>query len=580
MASGMKNERPTRRLRRFLPLALIVLCITPRVLSAGVSNQSAIILVHTLLDGQAVALDRVIASLPWVSSISTFTSTSHADSSNGRAALLGGDYDLAAAAWGLTNVAADQRPRATVERFLHEEPIPAPTLRDAISYRYLQRADSDLHSGNIGRAQSLLEGVLLLRPSDIYAHYRLMHLALDAGHAELAQHHADALRVFPLEAIQPVDASLITYVEGVLQALIDEKIWTTDQAERVVTFLVWKFSAVPNTSALLEQLSSHYRTEARWPFYLGETYQRRGDWGHAEQAYRQALERDKSYTLAELRLGTVTEAAGATPRQVQAAELLNQAYGWYLKYHTSVPDDIFGLQKLATLAAQLDKPEAKELADAVKRATDEREVAARLLKTDPQQVGVGALMNRYGSFEPWTPSQAQNFWTWLPQMTTPTFDRAFFVGDIDTLDPEAGDIAVRVDGLWDLPKTGRNRSRAGFWSSRVIIPKGSLTLITFSYRTSISAGSTPVGLWLTSDIASQANDELFLPPTNGAWHREALILHNITSQPVQLRPSIRNWGMQTLWVDQVEIRPLEVPQGMISNVPVHILSWQPVISPQ
>ena len=286
----------------------------------------------------------------------------------GRAALAAGDVETAADALGplvgrvghnpllyydvLIALSYSGRPGEVVALY-ESTPPPRPTqvISDAVALAYLDLMTGGQGSGETRRG---LEQAQELRPGDLYANYNLWKQAREAGDVETAAACSETLTYFLLEAVHPADERLLDYAAEVIPALLEDGLWDRDKTLNVISFLVWQHNAAPGVERLLEQLIERYPSEPDWPFYLAELYRRRGDLERAEAAYRQAVAVEPVYAQACLRLGMVAQAKSQSPILKSQAQL-EEAAGWYGKYHEMAPDDLLGLKRLAEVCTALEE---------------------------------------------------------------------------------------------------------------------------------------------------------------------------------------------------------------------------------
>lgn len=560
------------RTLRYLVIAVAALLLIPRIVLFSIVNAAERGVTHRLITargGDEVRAERLLQSLeaytPGLSAVPARHSLAYA-------ALVSGDYRRAAAVWHIQNSRPEQLPSDVVQRYLEEEITPSQVFRDMIARGYQQNADADLRAGNIARATSSLDGILQLRPADLYAHFLLRQLALQDGRATDAQQHTDALRYFPLDSIAPSADFMIPSVEQILPQLLDEDIWSYAEAQRVVAFVVWQHSRVEETVSLLETLAKRYPNDASWPFYLGEFYHRRQDWQHAEQGYLRVLESNAEYAPAYLRLGMLAEQQSGSATPAEQAARREQAAKWYRQYLLQAPNDPVGLQRLAAVSPGDSDLDAKHLAN-YQRLKDDRYLVSTLLSVSADTIQLGDNLFRVDDFTSGSIPGTIDAWPWTATATPPNADRGLFTGGLDTLE-SSGYSSARVDGLWQQVDTGTTRSRAGFRHPELSMPAGATWLISFSYCISAGEGEQRAGIFLTATRDTGFSGEQLLPATRGTWRRVVILLHNRTGQPVRIVPQLHNWSMQSVWFAEMAVRPLNLADDVWQRIPGRLTTWQ------
>ncbi|MBK8047805.1 MAG: hypothetical protein IPK16_12145 [Anaerolineales bacterium] len=113
----------------------------------------------------------------------------------------------------------------------------------------------------------------------------------------------------------------------------------------------------------------------------------------------------------------------------------------------------------------------------------------------------GKSIYRHGAVETWSGLASAAEWGWYDMSVPPEFNAALFAGGIDSWQPFAGDNAARVDGVWQMPDTGADLARAGYWAvPTTSVAPGAAWLLSFAYRTSGAEPSASV--WIGSNRMS------------------------------------------------------------------------------
>jgi tetratricopeptide (TPR) repeat protein len=104
---------------------------------------------------------------------------------------------------------------------------------EAAIVNYIKVADWQIAASAEGRARKLLNRALALEPNNVAVLYRMMYLYEDSD--ATAQVRARLGRLPDEEEISlPTDARLASYVQQAATALLEEGVWTSEEAERVL----------------------------------------------------------------------------------------------------------------------------------------------------------------------------------------------------------------------------------------------------------------------------------------------------------------------------------------------------------
>jgi tetratricopeptide (TPR) repeat protein len=405
-----------------------------------------------------------------------------------------------------------------------------------------------------------LEQAHALRPGDLYVNYHLWQQAREAGDAEAAAAYGEALTHFYLEAIYPVDERLLHHAAEVIPALIEEGLWDRGQALNVVSFLVWQHDRAAGVERLIERLAERYPAEPEWPFYLAELYHRRGDLERARVVYQQVLAAHPEYAQAVLRLGMVAEARFQT-LDPKPQDQLETAASWYGQYHDIAPDDLLGLKRLVDTCTALGEAGAEggscpevTLQEALEARVDGRRVAAQMLGVPVEQVKLGPNLVDNGWFAEGKEGQLERWY--FRAYLGPTREGLYFAG-LDSLAGEGN--SARIIGLRGGPMADGTVTYGECTGEELTLFPGSRYLISARYRSMNLDGN---GLLFLGEYFKPDGVRLthtYLEGSSGEW-REVFILVQGQDRKISVVPLIRNWGLGSVWFDDVQVRAIGLPE--------------------
>jgi tetratricopeptide (TPR) repeat protein len=438
-------------------------------------------------------------------------------------------------------------------------PIATRLMNDTIASRYLGLAGARMKADDIMGAELLLRQALELRPGDLYARYYLRRMALAKGNDAEAQAQRQALAYFPMEAIHPSNERLLNYASEVIPALLEEGLWDRGKALNVISYLVWQHHGTAGVERLLERLMERYPTQPDWAFCLAELYHRRGDLDRAEAIYRQAFMVDPEYAQAYLRLGMVTEAKSQIPNP-ESEEQLAAAARWYEQYHMMAPDDLLGLKRLAEACTALEEAgvgdrgcQEAALGEALEARADDQRFVAELLGVPVEDVELGPNLVGNGSFGEGKGGQLEswNFWTYLG----PDGKGLYFAG-IDSL--AAGGNAARIVGLRGGPMDDGTTTYGEYRGAELVLPPGDWYLISVRYRSQNLDGNGLLFVGENSKGGVRLTHS-YLEDSSGEWRRVSTLVPG-RGWEMTVIPVVRNWGLGSVWFDDVEVRPIGLPE--------------------
>lgn len=417
-------------------------------------------------------------------------------------------------------------------------------VSDSMAFAYLEQSaqnPADQHDA---------QAFLALRPWDLYSNtlrWQMLVAGNDEAAASLVRR---GLSDFSLTAIHPADERLLDYATKAIPDLYRTGVWDQERLENAVAFLVWQHYDTQGVEALLRALAEQYPQEARWGFYLGELFQRRGVMDEAMAHYELASSKEPSLAQAALRLGTVHEQQGDS----EAAAV------WYGRYRELALEDLAGLAGLVRVALELDRPDASTLRQELIDALDDQRAVAALLSVAPEAVSLGPNLLPEGDFEA-TVAGVPKGWTIADYATgrsnsAPT--AAFLAGSDPLVALEVDDRTARIDGLWmQHPGEGlfglvglRERARGSYM---IDIQPQTIYALSGVYRTtsqadriSVSVGNSQSGLF-----------QEWLPSTSDTWRPFAFVgcLSGVANQQMQVLLSTRSTGQ--VWFDRVSLRSVD-----------------------
>jgi len=434
-------------------------------------------------------------------------------------------------------------------------------ISDAVALAYLDLAaggQGDEEAGRQGVVGQWFERVKALRPSDLYANHQLWRQAQEIGDLASARVYSETLAGFPLEAIHPIDGRLLNYAAEVIPTLFEEELWDRDTTLNVISFLVWQHSEEVGVERLLERLIERYPIEPDWSFYLAELYHRRGDLGQAQAEYLRVLAADPEYAQAVLRLGMVAEAKSQilTPRSREQLEEAARRYG---QYHKMAPDDLLGLKRLGEVCAALGEVgteggncQKAALQDAPEACADERHIVAEMLSVPVEHVELGPSLVEGGGFEEEEEGQDGQLGRWLFWAYSGPDRKGLYFAGLDSLAAEGN--AARIIGLRGGPMGDGTIAYGEYRGTALILPPGDWYIISSCYRSQNLDGN---GLLFVGEDSKGGVrlTHTYLGDSSGDWHRVSVLVPG-QSQEVTVIPVVRNWGLGSVWFDDVRVRPI------------------------
>jgi hypothetical protein len=184
-------------------------------------------------------------------------------------------------------------------------PRPVQAAIDRQALAYLQQDEL----GALEKARSL-------RPSDLYVNFRLWQHAHTTGDQAAAESYRQAITRFKLEAIDPAEEGLLTYVATVIPELRTSGLWDRELTRRVMAFLAWRHFKAAAVEPLLNYLADYYPAENEWRALLEELHQRQS--GQAQESFGEIPGDDERADLqiAAEELGVSIDRIGLGPELV------------------------------------------------------------------------------------------------------------------------------------------------------------------------------------------------------------------------------------------------------------------------
>jgi len=267
------------------------------------------------------------------------------------------------------------------------------TVREAIALDYLQQADMALADGDETEFIAVLQRVLEVRPGDLFANYHLKLKAETHGEYSDAEAYLRMLEDYQHEGIDSTDDRLLSYVASVIPQLLAERIWSTYELEYVLAFVVYSHTDSLATEQLLRNLVTSLPDDPEWVAYLGNLYAQRHERDQALSIYQSLVLSHPEFDRAYFRLGQIQEQACGVYRVQEESGCLDQAYEWYVIYHTRVPDDLMGIRKLADFCELRNCADSHWLVDLVDRLA--KQEPQYLLNPDRNRLGSGWTLLGY-----------------------------------------------------------------------------------------------------------------------------------------------------------------------------------------
>jgi tetratricopeptide (TPR) repeat protein len=341
----------------------------------------------------------------------------------------------------------------------------------------------------------------------------------------------------------------------VIPALMEESLWDTEKAERLVSLLVWQQYDVAVVETILLNLQRDYPSSNQWRILLGELYQRRGDLDHAEYYFDSLVEVDPS---SYLKLGLLEESRYMKTGNVNHLE---SAWERFEQYYELAPEDLYGLRTLEQLGTELKYPEADSLKQEFQNRIDIASGVAALLDVSVKQLTLGETILANGEFEKWTSTELPLAWRFVDYASGGPFDRGLFVNGKDNHCSWDG-ACMRIKGVWlerndddnvGLGNSGISPRQIGTRNLPVLPASDEPFVLSFFYKTK-RAGLI---IWIAEDEKLMFEGNYALPPTNGTWRQFILIGWNHTGRSKPFELLFRSFSVGDIWIDDIAINPID-----------------------
>ena len=203
---------------------------------------------------------------------------------------------------------------------------------------------------SVGGLESM-QRVVQLRPGDLNANYQLWK----------STSHTKSTVGTPVSSLDSTYSlsyasdRLLAFDLRIIPEIVAEGIWSTEDAVRVVSFLVWHGSNREAVRQMMVRLTEMFPGEPCWYYYLGEFHRLKGNVAEADYFYRQVLATDSKYVAAYLRLGQLAQTKCTDISSGNECQIvLRESVEWYKLYVELAPDDLFGQMKLAEAMTALE----------------------------------------------------------------------------------------------------------------------------------------------------------------------------------------------------------------------------------
>jgi len=429
-----------------------------------------------------------------------------------------------------------------------------PAIERAI-VNYLKLAEWRLKASDPNSALPLLQQVISLDQDNVYALYQFAEICetLGKGEALLVEETYRRIQHFAPQSIGPhQDRRLDQFTAAIIPGLVENHIWSLDDALNVISFWIWQGEqeAAKQAVAGLMEIDPG---QAQLYYYQGQLCRQRGELQEAIDALKTAVGSDAEFSPAYLEMARTYETTGD----------LSEAISWYERYHRMAPHDLFSLKKLAQLYQQIGEPEAAaRWQEELKARTDDKAVVAKVLGVERDELLLEPNLIENPGFEQGETSPLG--WDWSLMAAGDVWNEATFFGGVDALEVYEGKQSSRVEGFWTERAVDREGARAGYWAKEIELAPNSLWVLSFYYRTwNLSDGDASV--WVSYDPQVIFAGDHGLPATYGAWRKAVIIGWNKKASTGVVKPLLRNWGVGSVWFDDVGLREIHI-QGPIQPI--------------
>ncbi len=417
-----------------------------------------------------------------------------------------------------------------------------PSIERAI-VNYLKLAGRRLKAGDPNSALPLLEQVITLDRDNLYALYQFAKISETLSEEEIYQrmHH------FAPQSIEPrQDRRLHQFTAAIIPSLLEDHIWSLDDALNVISFWIWQGEHEAAKQAV-GWLMEIYPGQPQLYYHQGQLYQQRGEFQEAIDALQIAIGLDTQFAPAYLEMARTYEITGD----------LTKAISWYERYHRMAPQDLLSLKKLAELYHQTGELEAAaEWREELKARTDDNAIVAEVLGIEGDELLLGPNLIENAGFEQGTTSPLG--WDWALMAGGDVWNEAAFFGGADSLEVYEGERSSRVEGFWTEMAADKEPARAGYWAKEIELGPNTLWVLSFYYRT-WNLGDGDARVWVSYDPKIIFAADLRLPATHGMWRKAVIVGWNKKTSAGVVKPLLRNWRVGGVWFDDVSLRQISFP---------------------
>lgn len=422
-----------------------------------------------------------------------------------------------------------------------------PRIERAVA-NYLKLAESRLKAGDPNSALPLLLQVISWDGSNLYASYQLAKIyeTLGEGEALLAEEIYRRIHHFTPQSIEPrQDRRLDQFTAAIIPGLIEDHIWSLDDALNVISFWIWQGEQEVAKQTLGWLMETH-PAQPQLHYYQGQLSRQRGEPQEAIDALQTAIGLSAQFAPACLEMARTYETTGD----------LTEALSWYERCHRMAPQDLLSLKKVADLYQQIGELEAAaRWREELKARTGVNAIVAEVLGVEGDELLLGPNLIENAGFEQGGTSPLG--WDWSLTAGTDVWNEAAFFGGVDSSEVYEGERSARVEGFWTETAADREGGRAGYWAEEVELGPNTLWVLSFYYRTwDLSDGDACV--WVSPEPEVIFAHDHGLPATDGAWRKAVIVGWNKKSSAGVVKPLLRNWGVGGVWFDDVGLRQIRV----------------------
>jgi hypothetical protein len=175
---------------------------------------------------------------------------------------------------------------------------------------------------------------------------------------------------------------------------------------------------------------------------------------------------------------------------------------------------------------------------------------ATLLNLPPSDVKLGQELVETGSFE----HISLSLLNWWPMFWNggKRCNRGLFVIGTDCRQSLSGGCSLRIDGFLTEQLARLEPTRAGVWSSRILMEGKKPYVISFMYRTKRTDSRIASVVLLGSD--SHVLFDHRFSPTQGQWKHVMLVIWNPSDKEVYMNALLRSLGEGSIWFDGFSVR--------------------------